>query len=147
MSLFIELKRRKVFRAAVVYAATVFVVLQVADIMLPRLGVPDWAMSLIVLLVALGFPVALVLAWALELTPDGIRRTEPAAPHGPAPSLLGRTTVVASALLVTVGVGTSAGWLLKPLWATLRAIDGVWLLKRLEERFHCRRGISADLRQ
>jgi TolB-like protein/tetratricopeptide (TPR) repeat protein len=114
MSLFNELKRRKVFRAAVVYAATVFVVLQVADIMLPRLGVPDWAMSLIVLLVALGFPVALVLAWALELTPDGIRRTEAAPPYGPAPSLLGRTTVLASALLVTVGVGTSAGWLLKP---------------------------------
>lgn len=54
-----------------VYAATAFVVLQAADIMLPRLGIPDWAMSLIVVLVVLGFPVALVLTWALELKPDG----------------------------------------------------------------------------
>jgi TolB-like protein/tetratricopeptide (TPR) repeat protein len=113
MSLFTELKRRKVFRAAVVYAATGFVVLQVADIMLPRLGVPEWAMSLIVLLVALGFPVALVLAWALELTPDGIRRTESATPHEPAPSLLGRKTLLAATLLIIVGAGLSAGWFLK----------------------------------
>jgi TolB-like protein/Tfp pilus assembly protein PilF len=114
---FAELKRRKVVRVAVVYAATAFVVLQVADIMLPRLGVPDWAMSLIVLLVALGFPVALVLAWALELTPDGLRVT--AAPTAgdhdqPPPSLLGKRTVLASALLVAVGAGLGAGWFLKP---------------------------------
>jgi TolB-like protein len=114
LSLFDELNRRKVFRVAVVYAATSFVVLQVADIMLPRLGVPEWAMSLIVLLVALGFPVALVLAWALDLTPDGIRRTESATPQEPAPSLLGRNTVLAATLLVIVGASLSAGWLLKP---------------------------------
>jgi adenylate cyclase len=117
VSLFTELKRRKVFRVAVVYAATSFVVLQVADIMLPRLGVPEWAMSLIVLLVALGFPVALVLAWALELTPDGIRVT-PAPTAGdhdqPAPSLLGRKTLLAASLLAIVGASLSAGWLLKP---------------------------------
>ena len=68
-----ELKRRKVVRVAVVYAATGFVVLQAADIMLPRLGVPDWAMSLVVVLTVLGFPIALVLTWALEVTPDGHR--------------------------------------------------------------------------
>jgi hypothetical protein len=72
---FAELKRRKVVRVAVVYAATGFVVLQVADIMLPRLGVPEWAMSLIVLLLILGFPVAVVLASALELLPEGVRVT------------------------------------------------------------------------
>lgn len=72
-----ELKRRKVVRVAVVYAATAFVVLQVADIMLPRLGVPEWGMSLVVLLTVLGFPISLVLAWALEVTPDGIQRSGP----------------------------------------------------------------------
>jgi TolB-like protein/Tfp pilus assembly protein PilF len=128
VSLFAELKRRKVFRVAVVYAATSFVVLQVADIMLPRLGVPEWAMSLIVLLVALGFPVALVLAWALELTPDGIRVT-PAHTAGdhdqPAPSLLGRKTLLAASLLVIVGASLSAGWLLKPTGpAPDRVADG-----------------------
>jgi hypothetical protein len=128
MNLLAELKCRKVFRVAVVYAATSFVVLQVADIMLPRLGVPEWAMSLIVLLVALGSPVALVLAWALELTPDGIRVT-PAPTAGdhnqPAPSLFGGKTVLALALLVIVGASLSAGWLLKPSGPTPdRAADG-----------------------
>jgi TolB-like protein len=112
--LFDELKRRKVFRVAVVYVATAFVILQAADIMLPPLGVPEWAMSLVVALVVLGLPLALVLAWALELTPDGVRRTEPATPHEPAPSLLGGKTVLALALLVIVGASLSAGWLLKP---------------------------------
>jgi hypothetical protein len=115
---FTELKRRKVFRVAVVYAATAFVVLQAADIMLPRLGIPDWVNALIVLLVILGFPIALVLAWALELTPDGLKRTESApaaqAGQGPAPALLGKRTVFVAALLVVLGVGIGAGWFLRP---------------------------------
>jgi hypothetical protein len=80
VSLVTELKRRKVVRVAIVYAATAFAVLQAADIMLPRMGIPDWGMSLVVALAVLGFPIALVLAWALELTADGIKRTESVAP-------------------------------------------------------------------
>jgi hypothetical protein len=80
-----ELRRRKVFRVAAVYGAVAFVVLQAADIMLPRLGVPEWAMSLIVVLVVLGFPVALVMAWALELTPDGVRMTPASTAAGAPP--------------------------------------------------------------
>ena len=118
MNLFTELKRRKVFRVAVVYAATAFVILQAADIMLPSLGVPGWALSLIVVLVILGFPIALVLAWALELTPDGIKRTDNAAASEPeaatAPAMLGKRTVLIVALLVAVGVGLGTGWVLKP---------------------------------
>jgi TolB-like protein/tetratricopeptide (TPR) repeat protein len=117
MSLLAELKRRKVVRVAVVYAATAFAVLQAAEIMLPRMGVPEWGISLVIALIVLGFPIALVLGWALELTPDGIKRTE-AAPAGPSeaatPALLGKRTVLASALLVAVGIGLGAGWLLKP---------------------------------
>jgi adenylate cyclase len=117
VSLFAELKRRKVIRVAVVYAATAFAVLQAADIMLPQMGVPEWGLSLVVALVVLGFPIALVLGWALELTPEGIKRTE-AAPaeisKEATPALLGKRTVFASALLVAVGVGLGAGWLLKP---------------------------------
>lgn len=105
------------FRVAVVYAATAFVVLQAADIMLPRLGVPEWGMNFIVFLVVLGFPVAIVLAWALELTPDGLRVTAPAQladPDQPPPSLLGKRTLAISALLVAVGIGLGAGWFLRP---------------------------------
>jgi TolB-like protein len=117
LSLFEELKRRKVVRVAVVYAATAFAIVQAADVMLPRLGVPDWTLTLIVVLVVLGFPVAVVLGWALELTPDGIKRTE-AAPaersDAATPALLGKRTVFAAALLVAVGVGLGAGWFLRP---------------------------------
>jgi hypothetical protein len=77
-SIWSELKRRKVVRVAVVYAATAFAVLQAADIMLPQMNVPDWAMGLLVSFVVFGFPIALVLGWALEVTPDGIKRTEAA---------------------------------------------------------------------
>jgi adenylate cyclase len=118
MSLFIELKRRKVVRVAVVYAATAFMVLQAADIMLPRLAVPEWTMTLVVVFAVLGFPIALVLGWALELTPEGIKRTESAAAGGgeaaTAPALLGKRTVLAAAALVILGIGLGAGWFLKP---------------------------------
>jgi TolB-like protein/Flp pilus assembly protein TadD len=131
MSFFAELKRRKVVRVAVVYAATAFVVLQVADIMLPSLGVPGWALSLIVVLLILGFPVALVLAWALELTPEGVRVTPAptAADHDqPPPSLLGRRTLAVAATLVVLGVGLGAGWLLKPSGpAPDRVAEGVFI--------------------
>jgi TolB-like protein/Flp pilus assembly protein TadD len=117
MSLFAELKRRKVIRVAVVYAATAFAVLQAAEIMLPRMGVPEWGVSLVIALIVLGFPLALVLGWALELTPDGLKRTE-AAPaetsDAAAPALLGKRTVFAAALLVVLGVGIGAGWFLRP---------------------------------
>ena len=124
MSFLAELKRRKVVRVAVVYVATAFAVLQAADIMLPRMGVPEWAMGLLVAFIMLGFPIALVLGWALELTPEGVRRTEsmPApTDDAAAPALLGKRTVLASALLVAVGVGLGAGWFLRPAAESPRA--------------------------
>lgn len=75
-----ELKRRKVFHVAAVYGATFFVVLQVADLTFPRLGLPDWTVTLVVALGLLAFPIAIVLSWAYETGPDGLRRTDPAAP-------------------------------------------------------------------
>src|SRR6056297_1855717 len=120
MSFFAELKRRKVVRVAVVYAATAFAVLQGADIMLPQMGVPEWGLSLVVALIVLGFPIALVLGWALELTPEGIKRTE-ATPsessEAATPALLGKRTLFASALLVVLGLGIGAGWFLRPVGA------------------------------
>jgi adenylate cyclase len=73
-----ELKRRKVFRVAAVYGATGFVVLQAADLVFPRLGLPDWTVTLVVALGLAGLPIALVLAWAFDATPEGLRRTDPA---------------------------------------------------------------------
>ncbi len=73
-----ELKRRHVFKVAAAYGATAFVVIEAADLVFPRLGLPDWTVTLVVALTLLGFPVALVLAWAFQLTPEGVKRSAPA---------------------------------------------------------------------
>jgi eukaryotic-like serine/threonine-protein kinase len=70
-----ELRRRHVFRVAAAYAVVGWVLVQVSATTFPHLSLPDWAVPLVIVLVAIGFPVALVLAWAFDLTPDGIRRT------------------------------------------------------------------------
>ena len=73
MSFFSELRRRNVFRVGFAYLAGVWLVLQVADVVLPSFGAPAWIIQVLVLSFALGFPLALVLAWVYQLTPDGIR--------------------------------------------------------------------------
>lgn len=70
-SLFGELKRRRVIRVATAYAIAGWLIVQVAETTFGPLGVPDWCLTLLVLLVALGFPLAVVLAWAVQLTPQG----------------------------------------------------------------------------
>ena len=74
MSLFNELKRRNVFRVGIAYTVTAWLLLQVADIIFPRIGLPDSAVTLVIALLALGFIPALIFAWAFELTPDGIKK-------------------------------------------------------------------------
>lgn len=71
---FAELKRRNVYKVAVAYAAVGWLLIQIATTTFPVLQIPTWAMRLVVVLVLLGFPIALVLAWAYEMTPEGILR-------------------------------------------------------------------------
>ena len=75
---FAELKRREVFRIAAVYGAVGFVVLQVADLLAEGLALPDVVLRAATFLVLIGFPIALVLAWAYERTSEGVKRTDPA---------------------------------------------------------------------
>ena len=86
-SLAAEMKRRKVFRVAAVYAGTAFLVVQVAAIWLEALDLPSWTLKFIIVLASLGFPIALVLAWAFESTPEGMTVSrwadEPAEDGGP----------------------------------------------------------------
>ena len=72
-----ELKRRKVLRVAAAYGAAAFLVLQVADILFPALGLPQWSITLVVALAVVGFPMALALAWSFESSAEGVRRTPP----------------------------------------------------------------------
>ena len=73
---FAELKRRNVYKVAVAYAIVGWLLVQIATQVFPFLEIPNWIVRLVIVLVAAGFPIALVIAWAFELTPEGIKRTE-----------------------------------------------------------------------
>ena len=73
-ALFAELKRRNVIRIAIFYGAAAWLILQVADVVLDILDAPDGSLRLLAVVLALGFPFALILAWAFEVTPEGIKR-------------------------------------------------------------------------
>jgi TolB-like protein/Tfp pilus assembly protein PilF len=73
---FAELKRRNVYKVAVAYAVVGWLIAQIATQIFPFLEIPNWVVRLVIVLIAIGFPVALVIAWAFEATPEGIRRTE-----------------------------------------------------------------------
>ena len=74
MSFFNELKRRNVFRVGIAYAVATWVLIQIADILLDNFGAPPWVMKSLVLVLAIGFFVALFFAWAFEMTPEGVKR-------------------------------------------------------------------------
>jgi adenylate cyclase len=88
MKLLAELQRRNVTRVAMLYVIAAWLLLQVADVGISTLGLPDWSGRLVLLLLGLGFPVALVFAWVYELTPEGIKRESDVPP---AESVVGRT--------------------------------------------------------
>ncbi len=69
-----ELNRRNVVRVAIAYAIVSWLILQLTDVLLPLLGLPEWVGRLVVLLLVIGFPLALLFAWAFELTPKGLKR-------------------------------------------------------------------------
>src|SRR6266513_340473 len=73
-----ELRRRNVYKVAVGYAVVGWLLIQVATQVFPFFDIPNWGVRLVVLLIVVGFPIALVIAWAFELTPGGIKRTEEA---------------------------------------------------------------------
>ena len=73
-----ELKRRNVYKVAVAYAVVGWLLIQVATQVFPFLEIPNWTIRLVILVTAFGFPIALIIAWAFELTPEGIKRTEDA---------------------------------------------------------------------
>jgi TolB-like protein/Tfp pilus assembly protein PilF len=75
-SFFSELKRRNVYKVAVAYAVVGWVIAQIATQIFPFLEIPNWAIRLVILLIVIGFPIALIIGWAFELTPEGIKRTE-----------------------------------------------------------------------
>jgi TolB-like protein/Flp pilus assembly protein TadD len=104
-----ELKRRKVFRVIGMYAATAFIIMEAGDIMLPRLGLPDWTVTFVIILLIIGFPITILLSWIFDITPEGILKTEPikvdkknAIPPQPVKRKLTVNNVVITILFVVV---------------------------------------------
>jgi len=76
-----ELKRRRVVHVIVVYATAAFVILEAVDIIFPRLNFPDWTVTFVMILLAVGFPIALIFSWIFDVTPEGIEKTSPLEEH------------------------------------------------------------------
>ena len=105
-----ELRRRRVFRVAVVYAGVAFIVFQVADFTFPALHVPDWFSSAVVVLLILGFFIAVGMAWAFDLTAEGLVRTRESKrdqPKKPPRPIIGNKTLAVIALLAVIAAAWS----------------------------------------
>src|SRR5947208_15113964 len=82
-SFFRELKNRKVYRVALGYPVIAWFVIHIASTVLPTFHVPEWVLQALTVIVALGFPVALVLAWAFDVTPSGVKKHREALGQSP----------------------------------------------------------------
>jgi serine/threonine-protein kinase len=98
-----ELKRRNVYKVAVAYGVVAWLLMQVASQIFPFFDIPNWVVRLVVLLLIIGFPIALIIAWAFEMTPEGIKRTEAADAAGQ------RSRGSAWIYVVLIGVVLSVG--------------------------------------
>jgi serine/threonine-protein kinase len=100
---FAELKRRNVYKVAVAYAVVAWLLMQIASQIFPFFEIPNWAVRLVVLFLIIGFPIALIIAWAFEATPEGIKRTEAADAAGQ------RSRGAAWIYIALIGAAFSAG--------------------------------------
>ncbi len=101
---FAELKRRHVYRVAIAYGVVAWLLIQVATQVFPFFEIPNWVVRLVVLVIVLGFPVALIIAWAFEMTPEGMKRAEDIAPNEYIPHWSARrfaALIVAIAMVAT----------------------------------------------
>ncbi len=111
---FAELKRRNVYKVAVAYAVVGWLVMQIAATVVPALHLSDTITSAVVVLVLLGFPIALILAWAFELTPEGIKRAEDVPPNESITRKTGRKLVGLTIALAVIAVGLLVFQFLRP---------------------------------
>lgn len=109
-----ELKRRNVYKVAVAYVVVAWLLIQVATQVFPFFGIPNWAVRLVVLLLILGFPVALILSWAFEITPEGIKRESEVATDKSITRRTGRKLVGITVALAVVAAGLLAFQMFRP---------------------------------
>lgn len=114
MNFFSELKRRNVYKVAVAYAVVSWLLIQIATQVFPFFEIPNWAVRLVVLVLILGFPVALVLSWAFEITPEGIKREAEVSPNESITHQTGRKLVRITIALAVIAAGLFAFQFLRP---------------------------------
>jgi len=105
MSFWQELQRRNVYRVAAVYLAVAWLIVQIVSVVRAPLRLPEWFDAAVILLLAIGFPIGLLLAWAFELTPDGLRRTGDVEGASPAPASTGRKVDFAIIAVLIAALG------------------------------------------
>ena len=109
---FAELKRRNVYKVAVAYAVVSWLLIQIATQVFPFFEIPNWAVRLVVLVLILGFPVALILSWAFEITPEGIKRESEVHPNESITAHTGRKLIGITISLAVIAAGLLAFQLL-----------------------------------
>ncbi len=104
MSFYSELRRRNVFKVGIVYVVVAWLLLQVSDTLGPALHLPEWFVSAVAFLLILGFPVAIIFAWAFDLTPEGLKSETQADPVAPEAGQIGRKLnyIVVAALVLAL---------------------------------------------
>ncbi len=102
---FVELKRRNVYKVAVAYAVIAWLVIQAASIFLPAFNAPQWAMQIVILILVVGFPIALVFSWAFEITPEGIKRESEVQADESITRKTGRKIVAITGVLAVIAAG------------------------------------------
>ncbi|MBT8077813.1 MAG: hypothetical protein KJO31_04515 [Gammaproteobacteria bacterium] len=107
-SFFQELRRRNVIRVALAYLLVAWVLLQIADVLFPALGLPEWTIRLVAGLLILGFPLAVFFAWAFELTPEGLKRDKDVERSDAAANAAARRLDIATIVVAVFAVGLFA---------------------------------------
>jgi TolB-like protein len=114
---FSELKRRNVYKVAIAYGVVAWLLIQIATQVFPFFEIPNWTVRLVILLIVIGFPIALIIAWAFELTPEGLKRTEIA------DAMPMRSRKIAWIYVVVIGGVLAIGLFLLGRYATSRILS------------------------
>jgi len=132
LSFYSELRRRNVFKVAIVYSAVAWLLLQVSDTLGPALHLPEWFVSAVAFLLILGFPVSIIFAWAFDLTPEGLKRETKADPTAPMAGKTGKTLnhIVVAALVLALGYFVFDKFVLEPSRDTSGSATAVQVAKQ-----------------
>jgi TolB-like protein len=125
LNLFGELKRRNVYKVAITYAVVAWLVIQAASILLPTFEAPNWVMKAFVVLLAFGFVMSVMISWAFEATPEGLKRTKDVSPQMSLPSWSARKFAAFIISLALIAAGLLAFQFLRPVGTSRRDVGQI----------------------